>query len=172
MHSSDYTDVVLFSGGFESALCAARVARRRDVERLTCRPVLLFFNYAQSYLAEERRATSAIAEHLQLPLIEHELPPFTVKGAFVEGRNEKFMVTARALFPSASALWIGVRAPNRVFDSYGDANARWAWEMGAKLGFRIEMPALCMSKRVIAWRLHKFLGLPSSLIFSSEGRQA
>lgn len=173
MDNSTVTDVVLFSSGWESTLCACRARQRAKDPRRKVQ--LLFCDYGQSYVEQEFSAAVRITQALGLELCTTLFKDMPRHGRVVVGRNEAFFARARQLFPNADTIWFGCRAPSPLLDAYGDSNARFGFTTGARYGFkRVEMPALCMSKRIVKWRVTKFGGLPNAeeLVFSSEGLTA
>ena len=169
MEKTNYTDVVMFSGGWESALCALRA--RRAAMNECARPVLFFVDYGQAYRKEEIEACRVLADHFALPLIEHEYKgKLKRKGRVIVGRNEMIMREARRAVPTATDVWFGARNPSAALDKYGDSNLVWAHQTAAAVGFKhVRLPALCMTKSIVKWRVRKFARVTDDMIFSSEG---
>ena len=76
--------VVPLSGGLDSALVAWTLQRHR---RETV--ALLFVDYGQPYLAEEREAARYMARKLRLHLIEDSLPTMRARRGVFKDRNLK-----------------------------------------------------------------------------------
>lgn len=169
MAKINYTDVVLFSGGWESALCALRARRASFNECI--RPVLFFVDYGQAYRQQELDACRVLAEHFGLPLMVHEHKgELKREGRVIVGRNEMIMRAAREAVPTATDVWFGARNPSAALDKYGDSNMVWAHQTAAAVGFKhVRLPALCMTKAVVKWRVRKFARVSDDMIFSTEG---
>jgi hypothetical protein len=133
--------------------------------------VLFFVNYGQGYAAEELAACHTLAAHFDLPLIEYEhKEPLERQGRVVVGRNEMIMRAARKAVPSATVVWFGARNPSARFDEYGDSNMEWAHKTAHAVGFKhVRLPALCMTKAIVKWRVRKFGHVRDHMVFSSEG---
>ena len=166
-------NVVLFSGGWESTLCAAIAVERHGAKnvRLTC--VL----YGQRYWREERDATRRISEHLgDVPLWFIHHPPLLPlpDSRVVPNRNEQLLsavldATRKEYGVAEPArVYIGTRGILRALDPYKDSNLQWAREMGKKYHVTVVAPCTLRTK---AWvqRAVRARGIPDSFIFSSEG---
>lgn len=167
------TDVVLFSGGWESTLCAIK-AREYAWNKSGC-PLLLFYNYQQRYLREELTALAHIADTLQLRYRIVELVPgfFERRGKVVVGRNEHFIRVSRRIAPNAQGVWFGCRAPSAMFDTYGDSNVDFAIGAGSSAGYsRVHCPAALMPKWLVRRRVKLAMTNADSVVFSSEGLMA
>lgn len=163
--------IVLLSGGWESALCAATALRTHPAADVQ----LLFIDYGQRWAGQERRAAAAVARALRHPTVHHLLARVPrleqllscAPHDVVPGRNEAFIVSAVSMFTQAKEVYIGARAPLRWFDRYGDSNAQWAREVGKRHGVRIRCPALLHPKALVRARVRAY-GIPSTAIYSTE----
>lgn len=168
---SEYTDVVLFSGGWESTLCAVRATDEEEADERRW-AVLAFFDYGQRFIVSERWAARRLALELSLPLRVIALPAsrFERAGPVVIDRNGIFFEEAARRFPCARTIWFGCRAPFALFDRFGDSNAQWARRKAADVGFHdVQMPALGRLKWSIRREVAERLPCANALVFSSEG---
>lgn len=161
-----FTDIVMFSGGWESTLCALEAASSAHKRRV----MLILYNYGQSYFGQEVCAASRIAQRLNLPL-EVVNTTYLQKNSsgVVLRRNETLAIETTTRYPNCNRIWIGCRAPLPIFDRYGDSNKLWAIGMGRVLGVKICTPALLMPKFVVRLRVALSKRVPAELVWSSEG---
>lgn len=183
-------DIVLLSGGLDSAVCLALALEQADV-------VALSVDYGQRHKAELERA-KALASHYG---VEHivarlELPlksPLTGGGevpkgraiddmtsdiapTYVPGRNSIFAAMACSLAESrgARAVWVGVNAVD--FSGYPDCRPAWVdiWrrlqevttERGVQArAVQVRAPLLHIGKPTIGKRA-KALNVPVELTLS------
>jgi hypothetical protein len=155
------TALVLFSGGWDSALCAVRaLASERDVR-------FVFYDYGQSYFAEEECAVSWFADHHDVSVERAKLPQLdAVDGVFAD-RNE-LMLRDALMRTGAGTAYLGVRGLLDVFDRYKDSNLQWAWRMERKYRIQTKLPCLMLPKAVIRRRLER-VGVAVDHLFTSEG---
>lgn len=105
------SSVVILSGGLDSAVSAA-IAKERTRPRLA-----LFFDYGQRAAPAERRAATAIAQHLEIPLRTIGLPWLAELGqsALTDGDrpipelSESLLDDRKYTEETARAVWV----PNR-----------------------------------------------------------
>ena len=156
-------DVVLLSGGIDSAAVLSRAVR--DVPRASV--LAVFVDYGQPYAVPERRAAglAARAADVDLVVVGVESWPMQADGA-VPGRNGRLLELALAEAPGARAVWFGTRNLVPWFDRYGDSSAWWALRQGRRLGVRVRVPVAGWPK---AAARHAAARLMSRLLWSSEG---
>lgn len=142
-------DVVLVSGGVDSAAVAV-LAAREGVR------AALFLDYGQPYAAPERAAARYVARVLGLRLEERRLAPLAMDttGAFAD-RNA--VLLRQAARDGAAGVWFGTRNLHPWLDRFGDSNARWAARQERALGVPVVSPVVGWPKwlvrRVAARRL-------------------
>ena len=161
-------NVVLLSGGWESALCAAVACREAPIGR----PIIpVFVDYGQSFLVQELRAARAVAHKLHLDdliVVQENLDDANRHGRIIYGRNERFLMAALDRVPRVESLYFGSRNLLTIFDKYKDSNYQWGKQMGKKYHIDVQMPATLMPKWLVK-RVVNVNGIPASMIFSSEG---
>jgi 7-cyano-7-deazaguanine synthase len=144
--------IVLLSGGLDSAAC-------------------IVFDYGQSALVQERRASHKVAAHFEIGLREIRLRGLAKKKAGeVRGRNAVFMLTAlmeHSIAQGLIAIGIHMGAPyydctpaflagvQILFDGYTDGRIKAA------------APFLRMTKEEV-WRYGQDAELPMSITYSCE----
>lgn len=154
--------LVLCSGGYDSSLCAV-TAVQRDHER----PLLCFFNYGQSFLAQEREAVAYLSRTLSLEQIELKVPAMSsADNGVVPNRNETFLRLALE-HRREPMVYFGCRNPT-PFDKYKDSNLWWAWRMEKRYRVTMRLPCLALPKGIIERRLME-AGLDLQRLFCSEG---
>lgn len=153
--------VVLYSGGWDSVLCAIVAMRRGHV------PVAAFVRYGQPYERQEYEAVRRSAEQLALPLRVLHLPTMPMDDAGSFDRRNAWLLAA-VFAEGAASAYFGTRCPLPAFDRHGDANAVWARAASRTFGRPIYTPALLHPKPVIKARV-RTAGVEPWMIFSTEG---
>lgn len=156
--------LVLLSGGYDSAVCAIR-ALRREVTRTD----FVFFNYGQPYLDAEVDAVAYMEKTLGITVDRKVLSPIECQGGFFEDRNK--MLVKTALKPDHTELWFGTRNVFPLFDKYGDSNYVWAKRLGKELDLTVHCPVAGAPKFLIRHWIRRG-GLDPDQLFSSEGWKA
>lgn len=169
--------LVLFSGGWESALCAAVACKR--AERTGTSVHLAFLDYGQAYMEAERVATMRLSHryfpHATLHSIycRDALQGLTPGVRFVPDRNEQLLrIALRAMELDGRPVhrvYVGARGLCNAVDPYRDSNRQWASAMGRKYSVRVHTPAFLHPKWAVRWRVQHQYDIDPSLIFSSEG---
>jgi hypothetical protein len=155
-------NLVLLSGGWDSAFCAIVARDRHGNKGVRC----FFFDYGQSYCSQELNAVSAICDVLDLHMDVHCLPKICVdeRGIF-DCRNEKLLIALLEYKPDR--IYFGCRNPIALLDRFGDSNWQWARQMRKKYNVRIEIPCLAKPKFWIRRKVLK-AGIMQDQIYSTE----
>lgn len=159
--------VLCASGGLDSTL----IALQR--ERKGLKTKLVFADYGQSYLAEERRALLMLMKQTRgCSLHEVTLSPLKQRLGVFEDRNEKIVRAAVRCLEDLGAdverVLLGIRCPLARFDRYGDSNLEWAHRLSRDVRIPISCPLGCWPRwavRLGVRMLWKGDGRP----FSSHG---
>ncbi len=161
----DRRAVVLFSGGWESTYCLLQAIAEFGTDLTT--PV--YMGYKQPFEHDEYDAACHIASQLntQIYKIGVNTVPAAEDGIF-RGRNTTFLLRAVTAFPNAKAIYLGSRAPLRIFDKYGDSNRQYAKTLSKALQVDIRTPCTMLPKGYIK-SIVTNAGVPSSWIYSTEG---
>lgn len=154
------TDIVLFSGGHESTLCAI-LAHEKQINAVLC-----FVEYGQPYLQQERNACQYVSEALSMPLLVRQTASMKCDNGVFADRNETFLRIAAEV--ADGDIWFGARGLFNCFDTYGDSNRQFADSMEKQINRRIVTPLLMWPKPLIKHRIRRS-GLDMSRLFSSHG---
>lgn len=150
-------DVVLLSGGWDSAACLVRA--------LPAHPTALFADYGQPYLAPERLAVKRLAARFGVPLVAATLPPLDAHQGVFDQRNERLLLEAIAL--GATVVHVGVRNPFWFLDRFHDSN--WSWVRAMRRKHRVEIRALIGWPKWLVRRVACSGGVLAEEVFSTEG---
>jgi hypothetical protein len=163
------TELVLLSGGWESAACL--VLALDDAARTGARVLAVHVQYGQEYAQQEVLASMRLAHAFEVLRIERRLPDLPCTDGVFERRNERLLLEARAVVhPSIieHRVWFGGRAPLMMFDRHRDSNAQWVIEMARKHDMDICVPLLLHPKWLVKARARS-RGVTDAMVFSSEG---
>lgn len=166
-------ELVLLSGGWESAACLALAVER--AARTGARVIAVHFQYGQPYGVQEMLASARLAATFGVHRDVRAVQSAQQADGVFDNRNERFVEQAlrtvgggAQVFGGGVAVWFGGRAPLRVFDRHGDSNAQWVTEMERKYGVRIHMPLWMHPKWLVKARA-RMRGVTDDMVFSSEG---
>jgi hypothetical protein len=151
----------LFSGGWDSVYCAV-VA----IETAKEKPLLCFFDYGQSYLDNEVKATARVSEILGCDLARMTIPCIPSNNGIFDGRNERLLAAAIEQH-KPQRIYIGSRNLLPMLDKYKDSNWVWARQMAKKYNVQIKTPCTALPKWFIRRRVMRS-GIPACAIFSTE----
>jgi len=156
-------NVVLLSGGLDSATVAAQLLRRSSCIEL------VFVDYGQPAAAAERGSAGAISEWFELPLVQLVCGPLASVAGEIPGRNALLVHAAMAMRPGADAIHIGIHAET----GYRDCSPAFVEVMQTSLDFhtdgclRLSAPLIRMNKAEVA-ALAADLGVPIDATYSCE----
>lgn len=128
-----HSEVVLFSGGWDSTLCALKHPNAE----------LLFVNYGQNYVDQELKTAQKIAEELNKKLIVVSI----YLGHDAKNRNFNLIMIARGL--GFDKIIVGVRNLFPAFDKYKDSNWWSIFKFGRDNNINIKTPIIGYKKKFI-----------------------
>lgn len=135
--------IVLLSGGIDSAACVEYYKSMGFLVRG------IFIDYGQSYNNEERTASSAIAAHYQIALLQRSISGGGFEKGYVPSRNAALLSVALMAFEKESGIvGIGIHAGT----PYTDCSPEFVKAMQAVYGLytdgriRIDAPFLSWTK--------------------------
>ena len=152
---------VLFSGGWDSLYCYLRALEAGDD------PVLVFYDYGQSYLHDEQAAVQLMQSMLHEPILVRHYPVIPVENGIFDNRNLKFITDLESM--GFQTVYFGSRNILPIFDKYGDSNWWWAKRLAYNLGITIKMPATLVPKPWIISYCKDRAPILSRYVFSTEG---
>lgn len=157
------TEVVLFSGGIDSAALAGHLLARGQ------RPELLFVDYGQRAGPAERDGSQALATHWGLALTEITVGGYSPGDGQIPGRNALLVHLALAHRPHTTRFHLGIHAGT----GYADCSLEFVELMQRSLDFhtggetRLSAPFLDLSKADVATLAHT-AAVPLDLTHSCE----
>lgn len=135
-----YSKVILFSGGWDSTLCALKHPEAD----------LLFINYGQIYFENEYNAAFSIADKLKKRLSYTEIP---LKHDI---KNRNFFLILEAVRMGYDEVILGTRNVFPVFDKYKDSNWLSLYILSKLLRVKITMPIIFYTKKRIVNYIRSF----------------
>lgn len=159
------TEVVLFSGGIDSATLAGQLLTRGQ------RPEFLFVDYGQRAGHAERESSRALAAEWGVDLTELTVAGYSPGDGEIPGRNALLVHLALAHRPHATRIHLGIHAGT----GYADCSLEFVELMQRSLDFhsrgetRLSAPFIDLSKADVA-TLARAAGVPLGLTHSCEVR--
>lgn len=112
---------VLFSGGWDSLYCYLRALEAGDD------PVLVFYDYGQSYRNDEHAAVRLMKSMLHEPILVRHYPAIPVEDGIFDNRNLKFIIDLESLGfrPSTLARATSCRSSTSTATRTGGGLSVW-----------------------------------------------